>query len=174
VAQGADHLREIAAKYALDLKRVVTLGHSAGGHLALWLAARHKLPATAAVRGKSPLAIQGVVALAAVSDLALGAQLNLSGGVVQQLMGGDAKARAAEYALASPLAQLPLGIPQQLVHGTQDDIVPFAMSAAYATRAKELKDTVQLVPVPHGGHFDVINPRNDAAWKLVVGALKSF
>lgn len=174
VARGTDFLRELAPKHGLDLTHVVSLGHSAGGHLALWLAARHKLPSPSPLHRRSPLALRGVVALAAVSDLARGAQLHLSNDVVQQLMGGEEKAKGPEYAFASPAALLPLGVAQRLVHGTRDDIVPFAMSAAYATRAQALMDPVQLIPVPHGSHFDVINPRNEDAWKLVVTALQSL
>ena len=69
IAAGVDHLRTIAAPHSLDLRRVALAGHSAGGHLALWAAARDRLPAESPLRTARPLPIRGVVSLAGIADL---------------------------------------------------------------------------------------------------------
>lgn len=168
VAAGAAHLTTIAAKHKLDLSRVVTMGHSAGGQLALWLAARHKLPA----RAPPVLPIKGVVALAAVSDLRQGSALHLSDGVVNELLGGDPTKVPERYAYASPVESLPLGLPQVLVHGTNDEIVPCAMSESYERKAVAVHDPARLVALQGLGHFEPIDPRS-AAWPRVLEAVKS-
>ncbi|GAB3818443.1 hypothetical protein GCM10028895_15720 [Pontibacter rugosus] len=70
VAMATDHVRELAKRYPLDAKKVVVIGHSAGGHLALWLAARHRLPKSSPLYVKNPLKLKGVVSLAGITDLA--------------------------------------------------------------------------------------------------------
>jgi acetyl esterase/lipase len=77
VAAGSDFLRNLAPRFALDLSRVVAVGHSAGGHLALWLAGRHCLPPDSLLFGERPLQLAGVVALAGIPDLAAAAQWNI-------------------------------------------------------------------------------------------------
>jgi len=110
VAKGADYLRNVASNYHLNLNRVIAMGHSSGGHLALWLAARHKLPASSDLYVANPLALVGVVAQAGLPDLA-GA---LAGGRtdVYTILGTtDPATLAQRYTEASPLNLLPLGIP---------------------------------------------------------------
>src|SRR5947209_955853 len=147
VAQAADYLPTIAPQYALDLKRVVTVGHSAGGHLALWLAARPRIPKDSILASGNtseneengairPLPITGAVSQAGVSDLEMGWRLNLGNGAVAELLGGSLPDVPERYAAASPAAMLPLGVPQVLIHGTEDDRVPFEMSQAYAAKAQ--------------------------------------
>jgi acetyl esterase/lipase len=168
VAHGADHLREIAAARGLDLARVIAVGHSAGGHLALWLAARHRLPPTDALRGPDPLALRGVVGLAAIPDLARAAADHVCGDAVPSLLGGPPSAQSARYAEASPLALLPLGVPQRLVHGRVDRIVPFADSGRYVAAALAKGDDARLVPLDEAGHFDLILPTaTSSAWLAV-------
>src|SRR5215468_1564796 len=109
VARAADHLRKIAKTYPLDLNRVVAVGHSAGGHLALWLAARKLLPKDSPAYSHDPLPLRGVVSLAGVTDLRRnGTACDAN---VTQLMGGAAKDKAAIYNQASPIELLPLGVP---------------------------------------------------------------
>src|SRR5215475_11805903 len=104
VARAADHLRKISNQYHLDLDRVVAVGHSAGGHLALWLAARKLLPKDSLVYSADPLPLRGVVSLAGVTDL------RRSGTAcddnVPQLMGGSAVDKTAIYNQASPIELL--------------------------------------------------------------------
>ena len=114
---------------------MTAVGHSAGGHLALWLAARARIPGRAPLHTPDPLPLQRVVALAAVAISQMGWELHLSNGVVADFLGGSPDAVTNRYAVASPAALLPLGVPQVLIHGTEDDSVPFAMSAVYRDTA---------------------------------------
>ena len=154
VAAAIDHLRSVDG---LDLGRVVALGHSAGGHLAFWAAARPGLPARAP--GTDPaVRVTYAVAQAGVVDLVGASRLGLGGGAAERLTGE----RPEAYELGSPRARLPLGVPQLLVHGTDDDTVPVAMSREYAAATGEAK----LVEYA-GGHYEHLDPESEA-WRAVV------
>jgi acetyl esterase/lipase len=172
VARGADHLRALAGAYPLDLGRVVATGHSAGGHLALWLAARPRIPAGDVLYAPDPLPLRGVVALAPVADLRRAWELHLSRDVVEDFLGGRPDAAPARYATASPAALLPLGLPQTLIHGTADDSVPYGMSVDYQAAARAAGDAVDLVTLPGVGHFELIDPHS-AVWPVVEGAIRA-
>ncbi len=159
VALAADHLRTLAATYPLDLARVVALGHSAGGHLACWLAARPRIPADAPLHTPDPLPPRATVALAGVVDLRRAWELRLSGAVTQTLLGGTPAAFPARFAAASPYELLPLGVPQVLFHGTADTTVPFEISERYVARARERGDDARLVTLPGAGHFEPVEAR---------------
>ena len=155
VAAGIDHVGSLAAP-ELELGTVVAIGHSAGGQLALWAAAR-----------KTPrVRVTHAVAQAGVVDLAEAARLGLSLGVVDELLAGAPAEAPDRYALASPAALLPLGIPQLLVHGSRDEIVPAAMSRSYAEAARAAGDRVDLVLHEQLGHFEHLDPRSPA-WRSV-------
>jgi acetyl esterase/lipase len=171
VAAAADALRILAPGHALDLSRVVSIGHSAGGHLALWLAGRGRVPAGHPLHTADPLPLRRAVGLAAVSDLRMGWELRLSNGVVETFLGGSPDAVPERYAVASPAALLPLGVPQVLIHGTEDDTVPFAISEVYRDLAVALDDPVTLVPLPGLEHFAPIDPES-TAWPVVLDAVK--
>jgi acetyl esterase/lipase len=173
VALGADHLRRLAAPRRLDLGHVVALGHSAGGHLALWLAARSRLPPSDPRRGPSPLPLRGVVALAPVPDLARAATEHVCGDAVAQLLGGPPDAQPARYAAASPSALLPLGVRQEIVHGREDRIVPLELSERYAAAARDKGDAARVIVVEGAGHFDVIAPTSKA-WPSVQEAVRTL
>ena len=128
-------------------KLLLAIGHSAGGHLALWAAARGL--------------VTHAVSQAGVTDLAEAARLGLSHGVVHELVPPDA------YALASPAQLVPLGVPQLLVHGEEDDIVPVELSRSYHAAATEAGDAVDLVTLPGVGHFEHLDPSSDA-WRAVI------
>jgi acetyl esterase/lipase len=146
----------------LDVNRVVTLGHSAGGQLALWLAARPR------VEGRPhPSA---AVSLAGVCDLRQAWEAGLGEGAVEELLEGSPTHFPERFAAASPFARLPLGVPQLLVHGTADEIVPPEQSRAYAEAARSAGDEVELVEVEGADHFDVVEPAH-AAWATVVERL---
>jgi acetyl esterase/lipase len=154
-----------------DPTRVVTLGHSAGGQLALWAAARPGLPVGAP--GAHPaLAVRASVALAGVVDLEEGDRLGLGNGAVAAFLGGDPTRQPERYRLASPAARLPIGVPHALVHGTADTTVPSSMSADYAMRASALGDDVEFIAVPGAGHRDLISPRS-GAWSPTLSYLRS-
>ena len=162
-AAGMDALA--AADAGLDLGRVVAVGHSAGGQLALWLAARRGPPAGAQGAG-AVVVPNAVVALAAVSDLAASSRLGLDGDAAAELVGGRPDRVPERYAVASPLARLPLGVPVLLVHGDADDRVPVAMSREYAGAARAAGDDVRLEVIPGAGHAELIDPRS-GAWGVV-------
>jgi acetyl esterase/lipase len=153
-----DHLATLPAhgRLPLDLGRVVAIGHSAGGHLAAWLAtrARPRVPVTA------------VVAQAGVVDLRLASELGLSRGVVDELLGGPPAAVPERYAAASPSERLPLGVPALLTHGGRDEIVPPVMSELFAEAARAAGDDVELVTDPAAGHFEHLDPEHDL-WRAV-------
>jgi acetyl esterase/lipase len=159
VAAGIDYLQDLAG----NLRTVVTIGHSAGGHLALW----------AASRVEPRVRVTGAVAQAGVADLAEAYRLGLSRGVVGELMGGSPDDVAERYADASPAARLPLGVPQLLVHGGRDDIVPAAMSRDYAASAAKAGDPVDLVVHEELGHFEHLDP-SSPAWKSVRDWLEAW
>jgi acetyl esterase/lipase len=143
IVRGAQQLVPLGNRYNLDLKRVIAAGHSAGGQLALWLAAQQAVD------------IRGVVPLAAVSDLTRAYALQLDGGVVGELLGGSPDRVPQRYAAASPIELLPIPAPQRVVHGDADTIVPFEMSQRFAKASKNAK----LIPLAGMGHFELIDPR---------------
>lgn len=152
MAAATDHL---PALQGADVGRVVAVGHSAGGHLALWLAARPRLPAGAPGSGPR-VRLRGAVSLAGVCDLVRGAQDGLGDGAVAELLGGGPDQHPDRYAAASPAALLPLGVPQVLVHGGRDAIVPPGQSRGYARVARAAGDRVELVELAEADHFDVV------------------
>ncbi len=160
VGAATDYLREIAAEHNLDLTRVVTMGHSAGGHLALWTASRHRVAEGSDLYMPTPLPVVGAVSLAGVTDLRTAWELRLSSDVVEELMDGTPADLPERYAAASPIELLPIGVKQVLIHGTADSIVPASLSKLYADRARELGDDPKHIPLKDVGHFDLIDPQS--------------
>ncbi|MBN1210523.1 MAG: alpha/beta hydrolase [Myxococcaceae bacterium] len=173
VARGMDFLRTLGDRFPLDLSRAVAMGHSAGGHLALWLAARGRLRPGEPLHTPDPFLPRGVAVLAGVVDLERAYVLRLSEGIVSEFLGGTPAQVPERYRLASPAALAPLGVKQLLLHGTEDDTVPASISADYQARAAALGDDVRYLPLPGAGHFEVINPRAKE-WPQVVEALASL
>jgi acetyl esterase/lipase len=137
---------DVLATLPVDTSRVVTIGHSAGGHLAAW----------AATRENPRVAVTGVVSQAGVLDLARGAELRLSDGVVNRFLKGN------PTQIASPIERLPLGVPALLTHGGRDDIVPVEISERFA---RESGATLIVEPdEDHFGHLDPDNP----LWQAVI------
>lgn len=174
VASATDFLRSIALTYDLNLQQVVPIGHSAGGHLALWLAARPRIPqGDVLAKTDIPLAVCGAISLAGVSDLLLGWQRKLGSGAVAELIGGTPDAMPERYAVASPAAMLPTGVTQVLIHGTADDRVPYDMSETYTAKARITGDDVRLIKLPQVDHFALIDASSDA-WATTVDALQQL
>jgi acetyl esterase/lipase len=174
VALAADYLRTVAQAYALDLQRVIPIGHSAGGHLAFWLAARPNLAQNSPLAiTTTPLALAGAISLAGVVDLELAWRLNLSNGAVIDLLEGGFDTIPERYTEASPAALLPLGIPQVLIHGTADDSVPLQMSLEYTAKAKATNDVVTFIELDGVDHFALIDP-SSKAWAVTIGELESW
>jgi acetyl esterase/lipase len=166
VAAGADHARTLAPIYGLDLGRVITLGHSAGGHLALWLAGRSRIASAGPLHGATPLSLRGAMSLGGVVDLAEAWTMALDDRVVEQLMGGTPDTVPERYVAGNPYALLPLGVPHILMHGTEDEPVPYAIGERYAGQAAAMGDQVEMITLQGMGHFEPIDPRS-AAWPLV-------
>jgi acetyl esterase/lipase len=154
VAAAIDHL----AALDVDAARVVAVGHSAGGHLAVWAAGRSD--------ARVPLA--AAVAQAGVLDLGAAYRERLSNGAVVELLGGTPHEVPDRYRAADPLAAAPLPVPVLCLHARADDTVPFTQSVAYVGAG----GSARLVEVP-GDHFTVIDPR-DASWALVRDGLPAL
>ncbi|HZF38529.1 MAG TPA: alpha/beta hydrolase [Blastocatellia bacterium] len=164
VSRAADHLRKIAKNYHLDLDRVIAVGHSAGGHLALWLAARKNFPKDSHLYSADPLPLRGVVSLAGITDLRrAGTACDAN---VPQLMGGSATDKTTIYNQASPIELLPLGVPSTIVQGASDTIIPLEMAKEYADAAKKKGDDAKLVVIEKAGHFEIVDPQS-FAWEVV-------
>ncbi len=174
VAWGADHLRKLAASHALDLARVVAVGHSAGGHLALWLAARLDLDGRSEIRGSSnPLPLQGVVSLAGVTDLERAFREGVCDAMAAELVGGLPEDVPSRYREGSPIERLPLKVRQRLVTGSLDNVVPPAFGDDYAAKARLKGDDAAHTLVEGAGHFEVIAPSTEA-FRVVVEAIRSL
>jgi len=174
VAAGADFLRTAASTYFLDLARVITIGHSAGGQLGLWLAARPGLPRTSCLFTDTPLPISGVVCLAGVIDLVDAAARKLCGDNLPLMMGGLPEGVPDRYQQASPMELLPIGVKQIHIVGDQDQMLPNVHR--YAAAARDLGDDIDLITLPDTGHFELVDPTT-AAWETVRAsflALQSF
>jgi acetyl esterase/lipase len=150
-------VREAAGGDMIRDRPALLGGHSAGGHLALWAASRHRLAPEANWR-TAPGQTSGVVALAAVSDLAACDALGLGQGAARALLGGGPGRHPDRYRQADPMRLLPVGCPVRLVHGSADDRVPCGMSRGYLAQASAAGDDTALDVLPGAGHFDVIDP----------------
>ena len=168
IAAGVDFVRQLARSFSLDTTRMVVAGHSAGGHFALWVASRGKLPA-GAPGAHTPLRPKAILALAGVPDLAAiaSAKEPVCGDAIARLMGGSSAERPEPYRLASPVNWLPFGINQVVLSGAEDKIVPPDLSRAFAARATKAGDKVRLVVVPGAGHFEVVSPNTPAGRQVV-------
>ncbi|MFI5572290.1 alpha/beta hydrolase [Streptomyces sp. NPDC051740] len=144
-----------------DPRRVVLTGHSAGGHLALWAAARHVLPAGSPWRTDEPAPLRGVVALAPIADFEVADKLGVCEGAARQLLGGDDHF-AERRPHADPGLLLPTGIATTLVQGRTDDVVPQAVAEAYAEAAAKAGEVVGVTLLEDVGHFPLIDPGADA------------
>ena len=169
VAAAVDALADVDAP--LDLDRVVLLGHSAGGQLALWAAGRDGLPAGAPGEGPR-VHPRAVVATAPVTDLERLGGLTAPGGLVNRLLGGGPAEVPERYALTSPIRRVPLRMPALLVHGAEDRTVSVGQSRRYAQAARAAGARVELVE-PRAAHRDHVDPRS-TAWAAVTSRLPAL
>lgn len=171
VGLAVDKLRELGPQHGLNLEKVITVGHSAGGHLAVWVAARPKLPATSALRGPNPLPIKAAVSLAGILDLAESVDLSVCNALATKLLGGAPAEVPERWAEASPSKLLPIGVRQVLIHGASDTIVPLVMSQHYLDAAKAAGEAqIELLSLTGGDHFDVIKP-SSPKWPEVMAPI---
>jgi acetyl esterase/lipase len=175
VGRGIDYLRSIAVQNHLDLTRVIVVGHSVGGTMALWVAARSRLPKSSLIYVSDPLPIRGVIDLAGVVDIEafIPAEQVCGGAVVEQMLGGSPAEVPEHYAQASPIKMLPLGVPQILIWGGRDQLVPISLIEKYPKTAEHAGDSARLVSVPEAGHFEIVSPFS-APWPAVEGEILSL
>src|SRR5215472_4673829 len=155
----AKNAKELAGKFGLDVSRFAIAGHSAGGALALWLAARDS-------------SIQAAASLAGVNDLDRAWELHLSHDAVVPLLGGTPQQVAEHYAEANP-TQLQVKPRQVLIHGSEDTIVPPDFSRRYVDSKLRAGERAELIELSGAGHFDVVDPQS-SYWPKVQSAMLSL
>lgn len=160
ILAGIDRLRALAEQRSLDLSKVVALGHSAGGHLAVWAAGRDRLRGLEAAERlqmeHDGVRLTGVVSQSGVLNLAEAERLNLSNGAVRNLLGGPSSDFPGRQRMADPMAALPLDVPVFAVHAAEDVDVPLSMAATYVDASRSGPLPAELVMVP-GNHFALID-----------------
>jgi acetyl esterase/lipase len=173
VAHAADFVRELAKKYPLDLTHIVSIGHSAGGPLAMWLTARRKLPATSALFMSEPIAIEAVVNLGGVGDLKHLEPFSppvCGTDTIDHLVGRRARNVANPFADTSPSELLPLGSKQVMVYGVFDAAIPPFFGKHYQELAAAKGEKVELVIIPDAAHFDIIATWTPA-WNTILAVV---
>jgi acetyl esterase/lipase len=169
-AAAADALRTNAVRYNLDISPLVATGHSAGGHLALWLAARPRLPADSKLRTPNPIRIDTVVSLGGLPDLELAATPPGSGcgtEVIEKLVGPPTLSSRNVYADTSVPRLAPIGVRQVLINGRQDRIIPPDYATDYERRMRSAGDDVRVRMLDRTGHVELIAPETEA-WAAAV------
>lgn len=176
VGQGVDHIRTLADEYSLDLSRVVLVGHSSGGHLALWAGARHRVAKDSQLYSENPLKPVGVVSLAGPADLRGMVERSKAvcgGDVINMLLGGSVEEVPDRYRNASPITLLPFGIKQIVIHGSDDPAVPPELGQAYVEASKSVGESIGFVSIPNAAHFEMIAPWT-SSWPIVEASVKSL
>jgi acetyl esterase/lipase len=155
VSAGIDRL----AGLDVDTTRVVAIGHSAGGQLAVW----------AAARAAALVPVTGVVAQAGLLDLVTAATTGVGHTAVLDLLGGPPDEVADRYAAADPLCQVPVPARVVCLHSAADDEVPIAQSRAYVAAASAAGGDAVLIETA-GDHDTMIDP-STPDWALALGAV---
>lgn len=171
VGNAIDRLRTEAPKYGLDLRRIIVIGHSAGGHLALWAAGRARITAASPLRTADPLPIGAVISLAGIGDLkGQGKVFGLPCGedTLDRLL--DTANRKAPFADTSPAELLPTGAKVVMVHGVFDHVMPPYTGRDYVLKVRKAGDHGEVVTIPGAGHFDLVISTTPA-WKEIVAVL---
>jgi acetyl esterase/lipase len=157
IRNGYRFVSQSSRQYKLDASRVLMMGHSAGGQLALCLAAHEP-------------SVAGAVSLAGVVDLQQAYELHLSNDAVVEFLGGKPNEVAEHYQEADPMRLAVGKVRQVLIHGTKDDVIPPAFSRKYVEEKRNKGESVKLIEIAEADHFDLIDPRS-VAWKQVEGAV---
>lgn len=175
VINAVNHLVHLKKHFKLDLSRVVILGHSAGGHLALWLASQINKDQTDEFGNPLLIPIHSVISLAGVLNLERMLEIHDEKGMsspVASFIGGTPQEVPKRYRSASPIELLPLNVNQILIHGEIDRHVPVELSIEYCRKAIQQGEKVRLIVLSETDHFMIIDP-SSSAWKTVSAALKN-
>jgi acetyl esterase/lipase len=179
-AAGYDFAATLAKSYPLDLSRVVTMGHSAGGHLAFWVAGRHHIdPGSEIYQPRPQVPLHGAISLAGAVDLRL--TIDLSGYFtfahdkheVYALMGGSPADLPDRYKAGNPGDLLPFHVPQLLLQGTADDQIPAELPPRWADMSRRLGDSATITMIPSADHFDLLDP-DSRAWGTVRDSIRKM
>ncbi len=157
IASATDYLTNLVEKFNLDLNTFVVAGHSAGGHLAIWLANRPE-------KWVSAIKPAAVLALAPAADLAFLHNRGVCGNVIDKLMGGSPEKYPQRYQAASGTERLPLSIPQYIVIGRHDKSWA-SVGERYVIKARQAGNNPHLVIADDSGHFEMIDP-DSSTWPL--------
>jgi acetyl esterase/lipase len=174
VAAGVDHLQVLAEQEdrPIDLDRVIVMGHSAGGQLALWAASRTAFSGD--VPGADPVVTPAAaVSLAGVTDMQAATNIDVLAGPVEAFLGGTPDEQPERYTSTSPIDLVPLGMPQLIAHGQQDDTVPMFMGTDYTSAARAAGDQVELLELDDTNHFSFLDPETPA-WQEVSRRLEGL
>jgi acetyl esterase/lipase len=173
-AAGFDFISEIAGEHRLNLSRMLVMGHSAGGHLAFWIAGRSHIENQSELFSPQPKVFpNAVIALAGAVDLRLIIELAGTGEFahikenVFQLMGGDLARFPERYRAGNPGELLPFSADQILIQGTDDDQIPPELPSRWAEIARKIGSKASVRILPGTDHFDVVDPES-FAWATVV------
>jgi acetyl esterase/lipase len=179
-AAGFDFVATLARSYPLDLSRVITMGHSAGGHLAFWVAGRHHIDARSEIYQPRPqIPLRGAISLAGAVDLRL--TIDLSGystfahdkDEVYDLMGGRPQDLPDRYKAGNPGDLLPFQVPQLLIQGPADDQIPPELPARWVEMSRRLGDSATVNIIPAADHLDVVDP-DSRAWGAVSDGVRKM
>lgn len=176
VGQGVDHVRALTEEYNLDLNRVVVVGHSSGGHLALWAGLRNRVTEESQLHSEHPLKPIGVVSLAGPPDLRGMVERTKAvcgGDVINTLLGGSLDEVPNHYRNASPATLLPSNVAQIVIHGSDDPAIPPELGQAYVEAGKSVGESIGFISIPNAAHFEMIAPWT-ASWPIVEASVKSL
>lgn len=179
-AAGCDHIVQLARSFPLDLSRVITMGHSAGGHLAFWIAGRDHIASDSEVfRSMPDVHLRGTIALAGAVDLRVTIELAGKSSFahdrdeVYRLMGGGPEEFPKRYQAGNPGDLLPFQARQVLIQGTEDDQIPPQLPDRWAAMSRRMGSHATVSIIPGADHFDVVDP-SSAAWPAVVHQTKAL
>ena len=175
VAAAADALAANAAQYRLRTDRIIAVGHSAGGHLALWLAGRPRIEKASPLHVTHPIRIAHVVSLGGLPDLEATAASPDNGcgtAVIAKLTGPKTAMHPDVFRDTSVPRLLPIGVGQDLVNGENDRIIPMRLGTGYVDQATQAGDRATLHRVDRTGHIELIAPESDA-WKQTVALIEA-
>jgi acetyl esterase/lipase len=174
ISKAVDYTRNLAKTYPIDVNKVAIIGHSAGGHLALWAASRTSLKSSSEIYTENPLPIRGVISLAGIANITSGTGCNtLANNVIGVPINSPSSALTARLRETSPLQMLPSRTNTILISGSADGIVPAAIGTEYSNKATELGDHSLHYNLEGLGHFDLIDV-NSTNWSLYQQSLQEF